>query len=148
MPGKAREAVRFTSRRPDAGRRNPYVDAGWWPRSGELANELEQLVHAAVQVGVCVSRVTYRLDDGWTVPVRTVLVDGREIKLSGYHNHRRNMIRLIDGAAHKQLEVMVVPPDTKPVVAELALRLAAAHTDPSHGTDILRLAREISPAVR
>jgi hypothetical protein len=131
---------RFGARRPGAARHNAFVDAGWWPRSFDLAGELDRLLIDARTAGFDTSRVTYRLGDPWIAPPRSVVVDGRDIKVSGYHNHRRDMVTLIDGTTHERLEVMVVPPGTNPGLAERAIQIAVVRTDPTQGEDILALA--------
>jgi len=139
---------RFSSRRPGGARHNPYVDAGWWPRSFDLAGELKRLLLDAHTAGFDASRVTYRLGDPWIAPPRSVLVDGRHIKLSGYHNHCRDMVTLIDGATHERLEVMVIPPETNANLAERALQIAVVRADPTQGQDILALATDRSGGLR
>lgn len=133
-------ALRFTRRRDLGRRRNPHVDAAWWPRSADLTAELSDLLRIARESGFRATGVAYRLDDGWTAPAAHVAFGTRKVKVSGYHNHHRDMITLIDGVSHERLQVMVVPAGTAPLVARRALRIAAARTDPIPGTELLALA--------
>jgi hypothetical protein len=132
--------VRFTRRRDVRRRHNPNVDAAWWPRSSNLTVELTHLLHVAYESGFRATRIAYRLDDRWTAPPDQVAFDARQVKVSGYHNHHRDMITLVDDRSHERLNVMVVPPETPPALARRALRIAIIHADPIPGTDLLALA--------
>jgi hypothetical protein len=133
--------ARFAARPREVGRRhNPNVDAGWWPRSSNLTVELAHLLRAAHEAGFSATRVAYRLNGAWTAPPRRVVFGTRHVKVSGYHNHQRDMITLIDGASHERLQVLAVPPDTAVRLAERALRIAVADADPTPDAHILALA--------
>jgi hypothetical protein len=133
--------LRFTRRRDLRRRHNPHVDAAWWPRSANLTAELDHLLQLARESGFQATGVAYRLDDGWMAAAGPVAFGARKVKVSGYHNHHRDMITLIDGISHERLQVMVVPAETPPLLARRALRIAAVHADPIQGTDLLALAR-------
>ena len=137
--------LRFTRRRDLRRRHNPHVDAAWWPRSSNLTAELGHLLQVARESGFRATCVAYRLDDGWTAPSGPVAFGARKVKVSGYHNHHRDMITLVDGISHERLQVMVVPPETPARLAYRALRIAAYHADPTSGADILALARGVTP---
>ena len=140
--------LRFSRRRDLRRRHNPHVDAAWWPRSSNLTAELGHLLQAAQESGFRATGVAFRLDDGWAAPPGPIAFGARKVKVSGYHNHHRDMITLVDGISHERLQVMVVPAATPPLVARRALRIAAAHADPIQGTDLLALTRcEIRTAV-
>jgi hypothetical protein len=132
--------LRFTRCRDLPRRHNPNIDAAWWPRSANLTAELGHLLQLAQESGFQATSVAYRLDDGWTPPPGHVASGARRVKVSGYHNHHRDMITLIDGISRERLQVMVVPADTPPRLARKALRIAAVHADPIQGTDLLALA--------
>lgn len=128
-----------------AKRHNPHVDAGWWPRSANLAAELTPLLLAAESAGFHASQVTYRLDDAWTAPPRLVFAADRHVKVSGYHNHRRDMLTLVDEAGHQRLEIVVIPFGSSPAVAQRALDIVAYDSDPTLGEDIIARARDGAP---
>lgn len=132
--------LRFTRRQDLRRRHNPNVDAAWWPRSQNLAAELAHLLQVAQESGFRATGVAYRVDDGRPTLPEEVAFDGRKVKVSGYHNHHRDMITLVDGSSHERLQVMVVPAETPPILARRALRVAAVHADPIQGTDLLALA--------
>ena len=136
--------LRFTRRRGLRGRHNPHVDAAWWPRSANLTTELGHLLQVSGESGFQATGVAYRLDDGATAPLDEVAFGGRKVKVSGYHNHHRDMITLVDGVSHERLQVMVVPAETPGRLARRALRIAAVHEDPIQGTALLALARGTS----
>lgn len=133
--------VRFSRRRDLRHRHNPHVDAAWWPRSSNLTVELPHLLHVAQESGFRASRVAYRCDEVAVAPPDQVAFRARKIKVSGYHNHHRHMITLIDESSHKRLQVMVVPAETPPLLARRALRIATVHTGAIQGAELLALAR-------
>jgi hypothetical protein len=133
--------VRFARRRDLPRRHNPNVDAAWWPRSSNLTAELAHLLQVAHESGFRSTRVAYRLDDGWAAPPGEVVFGGRQVKVSGYHNHHRDMITLVDGVSHERLKVMVIPSETPRPLVRRALRIAVVRADPIQGTDLLALAR-------
>lgn len=132
---------RFTRRRDLHQRRhNPHVDAAWWPQSSNLTAELGHLLLTAQACGFEATFVAYRLDDAWTAPPGQFTFGARTVKVSGYHNHHQDMITLVDSNSHERLQVMVVPPETPPLLARRALRMATVHAGPAQGTDLLALA--------
>ena len=139
--------LRFTRRRSLRRRHNPNVDAAWWPRSSNLTLELPHLLQVAKESGFRATRAAHRVDDDWTAPPEQVAFDGRTVKVSGYHNHHRDMITLVDGNSHEQLQVVVVPAETSPLLARRALRIAAVHADPIQGSELLALARGATHAM-
>ena len=142
VPARSNAAtLRFTRRWDLRRRHNPNVDAAWWPRSSNLTTELAHLLQVAHESGFEATGVSYRLDVGWTAPPDQIAFGARKVKVSGYHNHHRDMITLVDGISHDRLQVMVVPSATPPLLARRALRIAAVHADPIQGTDLLALAR-------
>jgi hypothetical protein len=147
LPARGKSStLRFTRRRDVRRRHNPHIDAAWWPRSANLTSELGHLLQVARESGFLATAVAYCLDDGWIAPPGHVAFGGRKVKVSGYHNHHRDMLTLIDGASHERLQVMVVPSATRSLLARRALRIAAVHADPIQGTELLVLARVETPA--
>jgi hypothetical protein len=132
--------LRFTRRRDLHQRHNPHVDAAWWPQSSNLTAELGHLLLTAQACGFEATFVAYRLDDAWTAPPGQFDFGARTVKVSGYHNHHHDMITLVDSTSHERLQVMVVPPETPPLLARRALRMAVVHAGPAQGTDLLALA--------
>lgn len=137
--------LRFTRRQGLRRRHNPYVDAAWWPRSANLTTELGHLLQVARESGFQATAVAYRLEDKAAAPFGDVAFGGRRVKVSGYHNHHQDMITLVDGVSHERLQVMVVPSETPARLARRALRIAAVHSDPIQGTDLLTLASGKTP---
>jgi hypothetical protein len=133
-------ALRFTRRQDLRRRHNPHVDAAWWPRSSNLTAELGHLLQSAQGCGFEATFVAYRLDDAWTGPPGQFAFGARTVKVSGYHNHHQDMVTLVDSNSHERLQVLVVPPETPPIRARRALRMAAIHAGPTQGADLLALA--------
>jgi len=115
--------------------RGGFVDGGWWPHSLDLATELPDVLLALFASGCVVHRVTYSLV-GWQQPPAAITVLGRRISLGGVRNQSRSSITLVDtthtnSSMVNRLNLVVIPPDSEPWVAERALRMA--------GRDGLRL---------
>jgi len=115
--------------------RGGFVDGGWWPRSLDLAGELPAMITALIDAGCTVHKVSYNLT-GWQIPPSKLTVGGSVLTLTGHRNQSRSSITLIDtantnSATVSRLELVVVPPDTDPIIAERALQMA--------GKDGLRL---------
>lgn len=126
LPRVATEGVRLRLR--SATERGGLVDGGWWPRSLDLALELPPVLAELFATGYAVHRVTYSLV-AWDSPPTRLTVAGRQISLGGLRNQSRSSITLVDtantnSATVNRLQLVVVPPDASPLVAERALRLA------------------------
>lgn len=99
-----------------------YVDGAWWPRSRDLPAELPALLE---QLAAKVERVTYNLT-AWPPARRRIVHEGRLIRLEGFRSQHADTVTVI-GIRHR-LTLLVVPPETEPVLAERILT-AAAHAD-------------------
>lgn len=107
-----------------------FVDGGWWPRSLDLGAELAGVLVELFAAGYDVARVLYRLQ-AWDPAPRELTVLGRVITLEGWPTQEAASIGL----------VVVVPPDTDPVIAEAALCLAGLDGDLHPAAEILDHAR-------
>jgi Family of unknown function (DUF5994) len=106
-----------------------FVQGGWWPRSLDLGAEAPALVRAVRESGRDVFRLMYSLP-AWQRPPRTLVVDGRVVKLGGYNTVDPSVITLVDASGWERVDLLVVPPDTDAAFAEIAL--AAAGRDEDH----------------
>lgn len=128
---------RFVLRRHDFARvGNAYVDGGWWPRSTDLAAEVDQLVIDAAAQGLRVGRLLYRLSE-WVMPPRRVQVAGMQIKLSGYSHQPKDTVTLIDDSGQVRVDLVVIPSGCDSPVAEQAMRIAESDRDPDTGEAVL-----------
>lgn len=128
--------------------RGGFVDGGWWPRSLDLGFELPTLLSEMFAFGYQVHRVSYNMNH-WHSPAK-LKVDGREIRLGGFRNQSRHSISLLDNtsdaAVVSWLEIVVIPPDTEPDVAERALELAGRDGYRFRAPEILQQAKTLSSA--
>ncbi len=100
-----------------------HVDGGWWPRSLDLADELPDLLtELAGRVGP-VDRVSYNLTS-WSTAPRRLTVDGRSLRLSGYHRQNAHILDLVNGRG-SVTPLLVVPPDFTPDRAAASLSRAS-----------------------
>ena len=103
-----------------------YVDGAWWPHSGDLVDELPDLLTVlSVRLGG-VARVVYNLGE-WATAPRKISLDGRVIRLDGYRRQPPNTIEVLNGSGGRTI-LLVVPPGTEPDHAH-TVAMAAAATD-------------------
>jgi hypothetical protein len=105
------------------------VNGAWWPRSTESAIELgaliEELGAQRTPVrGIALSRV------GWdSVPRRIPLASGRKVAVDWVRTGDARMIRISD-LNYQRIDLLLIPVNTTPAIAERALRMAADGHDP------------------
>jgi hypothetical protein len=117
-----------------------FVDGGWWPRSLDLRVELPPLLTQMWSAGYDVFRVSYNMTAWHPVPPRRLIVSGRLVKLGGYRTQDPASISLVDSSGWKRVELVVIAPQTDPVMAERALVLAGLHGDLHRPKEILEQA--------
>ena len=105
------------------------LDGAWWPRSTDPAVELAALIE---EFGA--SRTTVRglalTRAGWdSAPRRIRLGSGRKVTVDWLRTGEVRMIRIID-TNYQRIDLLVIPVDTTPTIAELALRVATEGHDP------------------
>ncbi len=105
-----------------------FVEGGWWPRSTDLAAEAPALVRAVRESGRDVFRLMYCLH-AWEKPPRSLVVDGRVVKLGGYNTVDPSVITLVDASGWERMDLLVIPPDADVAFAETALAEAGADED-------------------
>jgi hypothetical protein len=113
-----------------------FVDGGWWPRSLDLSAELPPLLTAMWSAGYDVFRVVYNLT-AWDPAPRRLTVSSRRVKLGGYRLQDKASISLVDSGGRKRIDLVVVPPQTDPVIAGRALALAGLDGDSHRAPEIL-----------
>lgn len=98
------------------------VDGQWWPRTRDLAVEIPALVAAVTARLGAVDRVCLS-PDAWDGRAhRIASLDDRMIRLDWFAARDRHMITLIAGSSH--LDLLVIPPDTAPVLAVACLSVS------------------------
>jgi len=113
-----------------------FVDGGWWPRSLDLSAELPPLLTAMWSAGCDVFRIMYNLT-AWDPAPRRLTVSGRQVKLGGYRLQDKAAISLVDSGGWKRIDLVVVPPQTDPLVAGRVLALAGLDGDLHCAAEIL-----------
>jgi hypothetical protein len=104
-----------------------YVDGAWWPRSIDLPTELRPLVEVlAIRLGR-VERVSYHLG-AWDAASRRINVDGRLLRLGGYHSQNPHTVDVI-GLNGRRLTLLVLPPSTAAATAHQVLMQAGRRDD-------------------
>jgi uncharacterized protein DUF5994 len=99
-------------------------DGAWWPRSGDLSVQLSALLGALWDRLGGVERVVYDTAT-WSRAAARLAVHGRVVRLDGFRTPTPDRIELVGVRTGRVLTLVVVPPDTAPQDAELALATAA-----------------------
>ncbi|HEY3480706.1 MAG TPA: DUF5994 family protein [Streptomyces sp.] len=113
-----------------------YVDGGWWPRSRDAGIEFPDVLAAVRDRVGEVERISYPLGDGWEIAHRKLVVEGRLVRLEGFHAMPAQTLALI-GTQQRRLLLLVVAPDTAQDAATAALRTAADPESTASAGDIL-----------
>jgi hypothetical protein len=100
-----------------------YVDGAWWPQSRDLSTELPALLAVLENRLGGVQRVSYNLTT-WDAAPRRLDVDGRQIRLGGFHAQHAHTVDVI-GASGARLTLLVLPPGADPDAAHRTLITAS-----------------------
>jgi len=118
-----------------------YVDAGWWPRSRDLTRELPALLDVVWTAAREVTRVAYNLEF-WDSAPRKIIVDGRLVRLGGYHHQDPLTLSATDARNSDRIDFLIIPPETESEFAERALQLASDIGQLHTPADLLALAQK------
>jgi len=140
-PADADRAARISFRQPVSAA--GAIDAAWWPRSTDLTQELPELLDVLWTADREIMHVTYHIA-AWQPAPRRMTVEGRSVRVGGFATGDPLTVRLTDSSGRERIDVLVVPPETDPVVAERALRLASISDSALTAGEILL--RAASPA--
>ncbi|UGT63834.1 DUF5994 family protein [Nocardia asteroides] len=88
-----------------------YVDATWWPRSGDLGTELPELITALQPASWPISRVVYD-PAAWSPAPPHLVVNGGTVRLDPYTFELPETM-YVYGADGIVLVVLVVPAATR-----------------------------------
>jgi hypothetical protein len=106
-----------------------YVDAAWWPRTRDLASELPPLMDVLWTAGREINRITYNLR-AWEPSPRRMQIESRGVRLGGFDTSDPHTVRLSDAWGRERIDILVIAPETDPVVAQRIFDLAS-RTDAS-----------------
>lgn len=116
------------------------LDAGWWPRSRDLVREIPALLDVVWRSGLNVTNISYALGFWEAIP-RRLNVAGRVVQLSGFHTQLPCLLSLTSRSSRGRIDILVIPPETEPVVADRALAIVTAAPSPAHPSQVLDRAR-------
>jgi hypothetical protein len=100
------------------------VDAGWWPRSTDLAAEIVALLDVLWTGGREMRRVSYNLDS-WDSAPRRMVIGGHLVHLGGYHLQSARVLSLSDARHGDTVDLLIIPFDTDPALAQRLLEMAS-----------------------
>jgi Family of unknown function (DUF5994) len=110
-----------------------YVDGAWWPYSDDLPTEIPDLLAVlSVRLGP-IDRVIYNLTE-WASAPRKLPIDGRMVRLAGYHRQPVNTVEVLGDRS--KIVLLVVPARSEPDRAHDIMMAAAARSNAST-TDLL-----------
>jgi hypothetical protein len=120
------------------GSRRSLLDGGWWPRSTDSIAELPGLVLAIGKLRGPVTRLVLSVND-WDNHPRRLAVAGRVLRLGYFTSQPTSLLTALcdDG---DRVDLLIVPPDTAPSIADAAMRLAATTSNRVHAQHILAAA--------
>jgi hypothetical protein len=105
------------------------VDGVWWPRSADPAVEHAALIEELGIQRRPVGRLALNRARWGSAPRRIPLASGRKVAVDWFHTGDVRMIQIID-TNYQQIDLLVIPVDTTPAIAELALTMATNGQDP------------------
>jgi hypothetical protein len=118
-----------------------YVDAGWWPRSRDLTQELPPLLDVLWTAGREITRVAYN-SQSWDPAPRKMIVQGRLVHLGGFFHHDPLVLSAMNTGGADRIEFLVIAPDSDAELAERALQLAGEIGHLQSPSELLALAAQ------
>jgi hypothetical protein len=115
--------------------RTGYVDGAWWPRSRDLSAELPSLLTVLAVRLEQVERVTFNLA-AWPAQPRRLRFGDADVRLEGFRSQPAATVTVIGAWERHRLTLLVVPPETDPVVAH-GILMTAAHRDDHRSPETL-----------
>jgi uncharacterized protein DUF5994 len=105
------------------------LDGAWWPRSTDPAIEFAGLIEELRAQRTLVRKLALSRI-GWdSTPRRIRLASGRKIAVEWFRSGDVRMIRILD-INYQWINLLVIPVETTPAIADLALRMATDGHDP------------------
>ena len=117
------------SLKPSGGSARGALDGAWWPRSTDPAVELVAL---GAELGVqCaqVRRIALNVG-GWdSAPRQIRLASGRRVAVDWFRISGVHLVRIL-GTDDQRVDLLLVPSETTPAIADRALTMATDGRDP------------------
>ena len=73
-------------------------------------------------------------------------IEGRMVRLGAFATSDTNTVRLSDAWGRERVDILVIAPDTDPIIAERALSIAGRSDNAYRAADILARAADQTPA--
>jgi len=134
LPASSDQSARVSFRQPVS--TIGFIDAAWWPRSLDLTAELPPLLDVLWTASREITLVTYNLA-AWDPAPRRMFVQDRVVRLGGFTTSDRLIVRLSDPWGSERVDMLVIPPETDPAIAQRALLMASAIDSPYRAAEIL-----------
>jgi hypothetical protein len=128
-PGSAVRGCSVRLSRKPSGSARGALDGAWWPRSTDPAIELVALSEELGARHVSVRRIGLNMA-GWdSAPGRIWLASGRKVAVDWFRISGGRLVRIL-GTDNQRIDLLVIPVETPPASAELALTMASDGHDP------------------
>jgi hypothetical protein len=117
-----------------------FIDGGWWPRSTDLSAELPALLEVLWTAGRDITRISFRAD-AWDAAPPEMIIEGRRVDLTRDDYQNPVLISAADSARQDIIDLLVIPCQTDPAVADRMLRLASEPGNANSPARVLEMAR-------
>jgi Family of unknown function (DUF5994) len=118
-----------------SGSNRTLLDGGWWPRSTDPVAELPGLVLAIDKLHGPITRLALA-SDGWSSHPRRLGVADRVLRLGYFTSQPPGLLTALCENGDR-VDLLVIPPQTAPDIADAAMVLAATTSNLIHAEHIL-----------
>ncbi|MEV5544142.1 DUF5994 family protein [Saccharopolyspora shandongensis] len=126
-----------------------FVDGAWWPRSTNPVVEFTSLLTALTATSGPMTRLGYNLT-AWETAPRKVRVNGRQVRLEGFHGLDQRTVSLTDSSGHRMV-LLLIPAEMSELRGNAVLAKASEKDGVASPHDLLAddpKATEDSPEAR
>jgi RNA polymerase primary sigma factor len=120
------------------------LHGAWWPRSTDPAIELVTLSEEVGARRAQVRRIELNMA-GWdSAPRRIRLANGRKVAVDWFRTEGVHLARIL-GTDDQRIDLLLIPVETTPAIAELALTMATDGQDPDIATTVAYRSAPVGP---
>lgn len=105
------------------------LDGAWWPRSTDSVVELVALSEELAARRARVRRIGLNMVGWGSAPGRIWLAGGQRVAVDWFRISGGRLVRIL-GADNQRIDLLLIPVETAPAIAELALTMATDGHDP------------------
>ena len=105
------------------------LDGAWWPRSTDPAIELVALSEELAARRTPVRRIGLTMAGWGSAPGRIRLASGQRVAVDWFRIAGGRLVRIL-GTGNQRIDLLLIPVDTDPAIAERALTMATDGHDP------------------